>query len=236
MRQTLPTVPQAPVAPATPWAGESLADEVYKILKWRILTLNALPGALFTEDDLCKLLGYGRSPIHQALHRLKYDGLVEILPRKGIVLRSFSREEIDNLIETRLPIEVEMARLAALRAPVDKTDPLRERLAQGRELLETSDREGLMTLDRDFHRGLAECTGNPVLIEILENLHQRSLILWHVSVSSGGREYDIVQGEHERILEAVAAHDAEAAALAMRQHIERFRGDRTLSYNPWRTK
>lgn len=200
----------------------SLADEAYRVLKWRILTLEAPPGAFYREEDLCRLLGYGRSPVHQALHRLKYDGLVDILPRKGIVVRAFTPEHINRLIETRLPLEVEMARLAAARAGAEQVRALRARLAEGRALLEKPDREGLMTLDRDFHRGLAECTGNPVLIEILENLHQRSLILWHVSVSSGGRDYEVVQGEHERILEHVAARDPEGASQAMREHIGRF--------------
>lgn len=204
-------------------ARSSLSDEAYKALKWRILTLEVPPGALYREEDLCKLLGLGRSPVHQALHRLKYDGLVEILPRKGVVVRSFSPDQINSLIETRLPLEVEMARLAAQRAAPDKVEQLRRRLAEGRELLEKADREGLMTLDRDLHRGMAECTGNPVLVEILENLHHRSLILWHVSVSSGGREYHVVQTEHEQILECIAAHDVEGAGRAMRQHIGRFR-------------
>jgi DNA-binding GntR family transcriptional regulator len=214
-----------------PAAGESLADEVYRALKWRILTLTDLPPSLFTEDDLCKLLGYGRTPVHQALHRLQYDGLVEILPRKGIVLRSFSRGDIDDIVETRLPVEMEAARLAALRATDEQLASLRERLLEGRKLLETGDLEGLMTLDRDFHRRLAECTGNAILGDVLEKLHQRSLILWHVSISSHGRQYDVVQGEHERILEAVAARDAEAAATAMRQHIERFESSSTAARN-----
>lgn len=223
MIQSNPAAGAAAASAAASAKGrESLADEAYRVLKWRILTLEAAPGAFYREEDLCRLLGYGRSPVHQALHRLKYDGLVDILPRKGIVVRSFSPEHINSLIETRLPIEVEMARLAAARASAASVQQLGVRLAEGRGLLAKGDREGLMTLDRDFHRGLAECTGNPVLVEILENLHQRSLILWHVSVSSGGREYDIVQGEHERILNKVAAGDPQGAGLAMRQHIERF--------------
>ena len=202
--------------------GESLADDVYQILKWKIFTLALPAGSFYREEDLCKLLGYGRSPVHEALHRLRYDGLVEILPRKGILVRSFSPGQINNLIEARLPIEVEMARLAALRATDPQVRALKTSLQRGRQMLRKGDREGLMTLDREFHRGMAECTGNAVLIDVLENLHQRSLILWHVAISSDGREYDTVQTEHEQILEAIAAHDDKAAALAMRNHIERF--------------
>jgi GntR family transcriptional regulator, rspAB operon transcriptional repressor len=211
--------------PARP-SGESLTEEVYQLLKWRILAQKGMPSGLFTEEDLCKLLEYGRSPVHQALHRLQYDGLVEILPRKGIVVRSFSRQQIEDLIEIRLPLEVEMARLAALRAPEDKVAALQKLLAGGHQLIKRGDLEGLMTLDREFHRGVAACTGNAVLVEVLENLHQRSLILWHASAPGGG-QYGAVQAEHEAILEAVTGHDAKAAVTAMKHHLSRFAGDQS---------
>ncbi len=110
----------------------SLTEEAYNALKWRILTHDLRPGGLFTEEDLSRLSGFGRSPVHQAVHRLQYDGLVEILPRKGIVVRAFSGRDINQLIEVRLPIEMEMARLAALRATTEQLNALRVRLAEGR--------------------------------------------------------------------------------------------------------
>lgn len=200
----------------------SLTDEVYNALKWRILTHDLRPGGLFTEDDLSRLSGYGRSPVHQAVHRLQYDGLVEILPRKGIVVRAFTARDVNQLIEVRLPIEMEMARLAALRATAAQLSALRARLAQGRTYLKHNDREGLMALDRTFHHGIAECTGNQVLMDVLENLHQRSMILWFLSVSADRRAYDIVQEEHEEVLARLAAHDPTGAAEAMRRHLEPF--------------
>lgn len=206
-----------------PSAGrESQADDCYQILKWNILTQKIAPGTLCIEEELCALVGYGRTPVHQALHRLKYDGLVDILPRKGIMVRAFSTEAINQLIEARLPLEVEMARLAAQRASPQQVRDLRATLAKGRDYLRRNDLEALMTLDRDFHRGLARCTGNPVLIEMLEALHQRSLILWHVAVPARGPEYDAVHSEHVEVLRYIAARDADGAAKAMRMHIERF--------------
>jgi DNA-binding GntR family transcriptional regulator len=59
-------------------------------------------------------------------------------------------------------------------------------------------------------------------MDVLENLHQRSMILWFVSVSSDGRAYDIVQEEHEEVLAHLAARDAAGAAEAMRRHLEPF--------------
>jgi len=209
--------------PAGPAAtGESLAEDVYQVLKWQILTRKIAPGALLTGEEICALVGYGRTPVHQALHRLKYDGLVDILPRKGIVVRTFSVQAINHLIEARLPLEMEMARLAAQRAQPRQIRELRSMLARGRDLLKRGELEGLMALDRQFHRGLAECTGNPVITELLETLHQRSLILWHVSVPIRGPEYETVHGEHLQLLERIGAGDADGAARLMRDHLTRF--------------
>lgn len=203
-------------------ANASLAEDVYQILKWKILTRKIQPGTLLTEEELCAVVGYGRTPVHQALHRLKHDGLVEILPRKGIVVRTLSLEGIGDLIEARLPLEMEVARLAALRAKPKQVRDLRALLARGADLLKRGDLEGLMTLDRQFHHGLAACAANPVLGELLEILHQRSLILWHVSVPVRGPEYEAVHGEHQAVLDRIAAADADGAALEMRHHLERF--------------
>ena len=160
--------------------------------------------------------------MHQAVHRLQYDGLVDILPRKGIVVRAFSGRDINQLIEVRLPVEMEMARLAAVRATPEQLKALRALLAKGRSYLKRTDREALMALDRTFHHGIAECTGNQVLMDVLENLHQRSMILWFVSVSSDRRAYDIVHEEHEEVLARLDARDADGAAEAMRRHLEPF--------------
>ena len=203
-------------------ARSLLTDEAYNALKWRILTHDLRPGGLFTEDDLSRLSGFGRSPVHQAVHRLQYDGLVEILPRKGIVVRAYSGRDINQLIEVRLPVEMEMARLAAVRATPEQLKALRALLAKGRSYLKRTDRDGLMALDRNFHHGIAECTGNQVLMDVLENLHPRSRILWFVSVSSDRRAYDVVQEEHEEVLARLEARDAEGAAQAMRRHLEPF--------------
>jgi DNA-binding GntR family transcriptional regulator len=59
-------------------------------------------------------------------------------------------------------------------------------------------------------------------MDVLENLHQRSMILWFVSVSSERRAYDIVHEEHEEVLARLDARDADGAAEAMRRHLEPF--------------
>lgn len=195
-----------------------LLDHAYERLKWRILTMEYPPGTFLIEKNLCAELGLGRSPVHQALHRLQYDGLVEIKPRRGIIVGSWSPDELKALLEAREAVETTVVRLAAARATREQVAALRARLEEGEALIAARDREGLMRLDRDFHLGLAEMTGNAVLVDTVRALHQRSLKLWFIDTSDD-RRYRAVQKQHVDILAQVARGNADRAEAALRSHV-----------------
>jgi GntR family transcriptional regulator, rspAB operon transcriptional repressor len=203
------------VAPAP---KTSLGEEAYEAIKWRILKMEIAPGTFLNVQELANALALGRSPVHYAVLRLQHDGLLEVLPRKGIVVRAWSREDIAQVVEARVPIEVHMARLAAERADKQQVRALKAVLANGPDLIAAGDREGLMRLDRELHHGLAVCTRNATIAEIQGLLHQRSTPLWFINLADR-REYAQVQGEHERIVARVAAGDLDGAAAAMQVHL-----------------
>lgn len=198
-----------------------LTDDAYRVLKWKILSMELPPGTWLNELGLVKSIGFSRAPIHQALHRLQSDGLVEIRPRKGALVRVWSPEDIEHLIEARIPLETAVVRLASARASDAEIAELNERMAQGPTLLKASDREGLVMLDHLFHQSLARFARNPVLGELVENIHHRSMLLWYLPLS-GHQEYGQVITQHQSILDAIAARDAEAAVRAMTDHLSTF--------------
>lgn len=211
-----------------PDAG-SLTDDAYRVLKWKILSMELPPGTWLNELGLVKSIGFSRAPIHQALHRLQSDGLVEIRPRKGALVRVWSPEDIEHLIEARIPLETAVVRLASARASDAEIAQLNERLAQGPVLLAASDREGLVMLDHLFHQSLARFARNPVLGELVENIHHRSMLLWYLPVSSH-HEYGQVITQHQTILDAIAARDADAAVRAMTNHLSTFSNSQPSGY------
>lgn len=210
--------PARPVKRTRAAVPASLTDEVYQLLKWKILSMEFGPGALLNEQSLAESIGYGRAPVHQALHRLQYDGLVEIRPRKGVQVKTWSPAEIESLLETRTLIESQTARLAALRAQPGEVDALAKRLETGAALIEASDREGLMRLDNEFHLSIAQFARSPVLAELVGLLHQRSALFWYLPFTSSN-EYADVLAEHSTVLEAIRARDPETAANAMTSHL-----------------
>lgn len=199
----------------------SLTEQAYEALKWQILSLEIEPGSYLNELDLCVRLGFGRAPVHHALQRLMHDQLIEILPRKGAIVRSWSPRDVNELVEARTPIEVTVVKLAADRAEAAAAKRLKRRLADGPALIAARDREGLIRLDHEFHLGLAELSGNRVLIDIVGRLHQQSTILWFLQISNDAT-YRLVQKQHEKILGAVMARDGAGAQKAMREHLESF--------------
>jgi len=200
-------------------AALSLTEEAYRLLKWKILSMELAPGTFINEQGLVESTGFGRAPIHQALHQLQYDGLIEIRPRKGAQVKVWSPHDFTYLMEARLPLEIAMARLAATRAEDGEIQALQQRLDEGPAMIAALERENLMLLDHHFHSTLAGFGRSPVLAEMVENLHHRSTLLWYLPISGRKEYYQDVLRQHQAILDAVAAHDADAAAAAMSDHI-----------------
>ena len=77
----------------------SLAAKAYEDIKEKIITLYFLPGQYLNEAAISGLLQVGRTPVHQALQRLELEGLVEIMPRKGVIVLPDSISEIIKILE-----------------------------------------------------------------------------------------------------------------------------------------
>jgi DNA-binding GntR family transcriptional regulator len=209
-------------AQARPAKVGSLADTAYTALKEKILKLYFLPGQYLNEGALCELLGVGRTPVHMALQRLQHEGLVEVMPRKGIIVQPGSIPEILKILESRMTIEADLARNAASRATPKEAEGLRK-LARVKVSGDTqSQLDNFVEADRAFHSRFADLAGNQVMSDIARKLHDRSIRYWylHLWQTFDGRASG---NEHTAIADAIARGDGEAAASAVRAHIESLR-------------
>ncbi len=200
----------------------SLRDSAYRAIKHRILTCALRPGEYVNEAQLCAMLDVGRTPVRQALDQLRLESLVEVIPRKGVIVKALGLDEVRQIIEVRLFSETYSARLAAERADASEINLLESTVERARKMLPARSVEQMMVLDRDFHVILSYATKNAVFSEILRKLHDRSLRFWVVSLQAP--EHHVrVWDEHAAIVDAVAHRDPGAAEKAMRVHIESFR-------------
>jgi len=202
---------------------QSLRDAAYEAIKSRILTCKFKPGEYINEASVSELVGLGRTPVHQALDRLMLEDLVEVIPRKGIIVKPVILHEVMQMVSVRMINEVQCARLAAMRADDTHIGRMSSAIARARQAIKNRNIHAMMTLDREFHMALADASRNLELAGILRKLHDQSLRFWFISFTAPSHHRSF-QRHHEDIFAAVRDHDGEAAAGAMRTHIEAFRG------------
>jgi DNA-binding GntR family transcriptional regulator len=197
---------------------------VYQQLEAMIVTLQLPPGAVLSETELGNKLGVSRTPVGAALQRLAREGLVTILPRRGIVVTDVSLSEQIRVLELRREIARFMARVGARRATAGERAKLK---AVARDLLQAAqsgDEEALMRADKEFHDLFAACTHNPFACSAMEALDSQARRFWYAHQTGSG---DLITNAklHADIALPLAHGDertAEAASDALSTYLEEF--------------
>lgn len=200
----------------------SLRDAAYEAIKHRIITCEFKPGECVNEAGISALLGFGRTPVHQAIDRLMLEEMVEVIPRKGVIVKPVILLEVMQMIDVRLINETQCARLAALRADDSHIEKLTDVVGRARGAIASRDVQSMMMLDREFHLLTADASKNFELAKVVRKLNERSLRFWFISFTTPDH-HSSFQEQHEAIFAAIRDHDADGAENAMRAHIEAFR-------------
>jgi GntR family transcriptional regulator, rspAB operon transcriptional repressor len=219
------------VAPRRPSSGGaaqrrpprlSIRDQAYEAIKDRIITLQFKPGECINEASVSELLGLGRTPVHQAIDRLMLEEMVEVIPRKGVIVKPVILSDVLQMVDVRMINEAQCARLAAERADSSHIEKLEKVIGEARRAIGKRDIHAMMMLDRQFHLAVAAASKNFVLAELLRKLNERSLRFWFISFTTPDHHTNF-QAQHEAIFEAIGSHDPDGAEQAMRVHVEAFR-------------
>jgi DNA-binding GntR family transcriptional regulator len=201
---------------------QSLRDAAYEAIKHQIITCKFKPGECINEASVAALLGFGRTPVHQALDRLMLEEMVDVIPRKGVIVKPVILSDVLQMIDVRLVNETYCAQLAAERADDADIKALEAVVGQARKAISERNIQMMMMLDRDFHLALGHATKNNELAELIRKLNERSLRFWYISFTTPDHHNNF-QEQHEAILAAVRNHDANRAVITMRAHVEAFR-------------
>ena len=197
----------------------SLADAAYEKIKRMIITLHYKPGEYINESEICREFNFTRAPVHQAIHRLASDRLIQIIPRKGAIVQPLSIDEMKNILGVRKLIEPYCCMRATENATPEEIDQMIALLDLAPKMIENRDIAGLVDLDHQFHLMIANASKNPVLTEMLSGLYSRNMRYWAATWTNIDR-LQIVYNEHSNILKKIKSHNVKAAALAMEKHID----------------
>src|SRR6476660_5114114 len=115
---------------------QSLRDAAYEAIKHRIITCKFKPGECINEASVSTLLGLGRTPVHQAIDRLMLEDMVEVIPRKGVIVKPVILQDVMQMIDVRMINETQCARLAAERADENHIESLSRVVTQAGKAIE----------------------------------------------------------------------------------------------------
>jgi DNA-binding GntR family transcriptional regulator len=200
---------------------ELLADRAYVELRDRIVTLRIPPGAPIEEDVLGRELEMGRTPVREAIKRLALENLVTVFPRRGTFASDINITDLTHISDVRAQLEGHAAYRAAERISAVQRAELDELLAQLGRSRGSDDVEALIALDARVHRFIYRCAGNPYMEETLGRYFNLSLRIWHLVIDRLPDLFARVH-EHDDLLRAIAAGEAERAREVLAEHVVTF--------------
>jgi DNA-binding GntR family transcriptional regulator len=191
----------------------SLADKAYEAIEEMIVTRQLEPGGMVSESELGNELGLGRTPIREALARLKAIGFVEVHPRRGVLVSTVDVVQHLELLEVRLPLEENIVRCAVARATEADLEQLQALSQELSEAAVKGDRVAYFRAKRSLHDAEVRAAYNTVLTGTMRGIHAQSRRFWYTYEPTDS----FVQGakHHATVARHVIARDPVAAVKAV---------------------
>jgi DNA-binding GntR family transcriptional regulator len=210
--------------PAPPTRAETLTEQAYRLIEEQIVTLRLKPGDVLSEQMLSANLKIGRTPIREALQRLAREGLVTILPRKGILVSDINPRNQLLVLEVRREIERLLSRAGAERATKEQRAQLLE-IARGMDrAAKTNDDIAFMRLDREMNGLMIETAHNDYAARSMKLLQGLSRRFWYMHYREAA-DLPLCARLHANQARAVAEGNAGTAARAsdkLMDYVENF--------------
>ncbi len=200
------------------------SDQAYAAIEELIVTLSIAPGEVLTEQGLAARLGFGRTPIREALQRLERDALLSIEPRRGAVVTQLDVRRQLQMLEVRRYLERYAAAAASRRASMEERAEFRSLSAAMRKAADGQDAAGFLKLDKAFNRLLLRAVRNDFAVNAMLPFQAMSRRFWfaHYKAARNFRETCLL---HAQLAEAIAkgdAADAEQQANLLLDNVEAF--------------
>jgi DNA-binding GntR family transcriptional regulator len=203
---------------APPIVKTGLVDQIYAVVRERIVSGDLAGEAAIRQDALAAELGVSKIPLREAFARLEQDGLILAKANRGFFISPLSAEEAYDVFDLRLKLEPPaVAEGARYAAEVDHEEARRALVALNAA---TTERAAVVALlNRDFHMSLVRPSGRVMTLQIIERLQvvAERYVVKHLEPTGRGAR---AIGEHEALYAAWAASDADEAARLSAAHIE----------------
>ena len=207
-------------ASAQPLPRANLADQVYAQLKSEMHDFSLVPGDRLSEAEVGTRLGVSRTPVREALFRLRNEGFLAVEAKSGWFVKPLDFGKLDELYDLRVTLEVASILRLCTHGPKDAAEldalkaiwllPAAERL---------SDALQVGTLDEQFHATLVHAAGNGEISRVHWDVTERIRIIRRLDFTRSDR-IDATYNEHAKILRAVLQRKPDQAQMLLKAHIE----------------
>jgi GntR family transcriptional regulator, rspAB operon transcriptional repressor len=191
---------------------------LYATLRDLIVRAELPPGERLSETELGERLGVSRTPIREALGRLRDDRLVEVRPQIGTFVARISPQAVSDAQFIREALECTAVRVSAELADEESMAQLEENLRAQERATDRIDIDSWQLLDDTFHRHLCDLSGHPAVWPVNERAKSHLNRLRRLSLSMPDYLPTMVEA-HRAVADAVERHDPDAAETALREHL-----------------
>lgn len=212
--------------------GTLLPEKIYTHLRKKLLAGELPPGARLDYKKISTEMGVSTTPVREAMGKLASEGLVELVPRAGAIVRKLGAQEAVQLYGVREAIETYAAAKAAEKMSNARLQQLNDHLGKMRALITRTFAAGISLMtgenlseflqsDLSFHMTIIEAAGNPRLTKLAGDSHIHSRIF---GVERFGHNRELLEEAdqiHRAIFEALEKRDAKIASNLVAQHIQR---------------
>jgi len=190
-----------------------IADKAYDLLEDKIISLELVPGQVYSESELSEIVSLGRTPMREALLRLATEKLVEMIPRRGVRICDIDLTNHVALLETRKALDVLIVTRAARRVNQQQKDTLQKYSRRMLAAATNSDIDEYLEIDNSLDLLLAKACKNSFAVEAVAHLYAHCKRFWsyyheHADISLFARQ-------HSELMLAVAASKEEEARTAV---------------------
>lgn len=196
-----------------------LREVVFDSLRGAIISGVLKPGERLMEVQLAEKLGVSRTPIREAIRKLELEGLVVMMPRKGVYVTDMSTKDITDVLEIRAALEGLASGLAAMRITDDEIEDLEMTALEFHKAIEAEDIDRIMKEDIEFHDKIFKAARNEKLLQISNNLREQVQRFRIMYLNKSNKLKELAR-EHFKIAEAISQRNIEQAEKIAKMHIE----------------
>ncbi len=196
-----------------------LHDQVAARLRTMLVEGRIAPGAKLNERELCELLRVSRTPLREAIKLLAAEGMVDLLPNRGAVAVKLTEADIVDTFEVLADLEGLSGELAAQRISDAERAELRALHYEMLACHARRDLSGYYRLNAQIHAAINAAAKNPVLAKTYKAINARVQSL-RFRTNQDEAKWKLAVKEHERMIEALDARDAQAMRAVMVEHLD----------------